>query len=125
MTDTVLAAGGKATITLLGPAMIRLTWLPNTEVHEVDARDVLERSMQLIEQVPYVILVDMRQNVSLSAGARNAFSSETMVLAAAMLGHTAVGRVLAASVQQSVHEVRFFTVEQDALRWLSGSLPAR
>ena len=125
MTDIVLAAGGKATITLLGPALVRLTWLPNTEVHEVDARDVLERSLQLIEQVPYAILVDMRQILSLSAGARDAFSSETMVLAAAMLGHTPVDRVLAASVQQSVHEVRFFTVEQEALIWLSGSLPAR
>jgi hypothetical protein len=71
---TVLAAGDKATITLLRPALIRLTWLPDTEVFEADARDVLEQSLVLVEHVPYAILVDMRQIASLSAGARDAFS---------------------------------------------------
>lgn len=121
---TVLAAGGKATIALLSPALIRLTWLPDTEVFEADARDVLEQSLSLVDHVPYAILVDMRQIASLSTGAREAFSSETVVLAAAMLGHTPVDRVIAASVQQSAHEVRFFTVEHEALTWLAGHLPA-
>lgn len=125
MSKWVLAAGGKATLTLLKPALIRLTWLLASEVQEADARDVLDKSLKLVDHVPYAILVDMRQIASLSIGARDAFSSEKIVLVAAMLGHTPVDRVIAASVQQSVHEVRFFTVEQEALTWLTGHLPAR
>lgn len=124
VTEMVVAADGKATITLLGPALIRLTWLPGTEVQEADARDVLELSLILVDRAPYVILVDMRQIVSVSAGAREGFSSEEMVLAAAMLGQTPVDRVIAASVQQSVHKVRFFTDEHEALAWLNSYLPA-
>ncbi|MDQ0734716.1 DUF7793 family protein [Arthrobacter agilis] len=122
MTERVLAADGKATITLLGPALIRLTWLPGTEVQEADARDVLKRSLILVEHAPYAILVDMRQIASVSTGAREAFGSEEMVLAAAMLGQTPVDRVIAASVQQSVHKVWLFSDEQEALAWLRSHL---
>lgn len=117
------AAGGKATLTLLGDALIRLTWVPGTEVQEADAKDVLIRSLELVNQVPYAILVDMRQIAIINAGAREAYGSEDMVLAAAMLGETPVDRVIAASVQQSVHKVQFFIDEQEALSWLSSHLP--
>jgi hypothetical protein len=120
--EMLSAADGKATLTLLGPALIRLTWLQKTNVHEAYARDILERSLKLVGDVPYAILVDMRQIISISAGAREAFSSETEVLAAAMLGDTPVDRVISASIEQSVHPVEFFTNEQEALRWLTEHL---
>ena len=123
VTETTSAADGKATITLLGPALIRLTYLPRTEVQESDARDVLEQSLILVDHVPYAILVDMRQIMILSAGAREIYGSEDMVLAAAMLGQTPMDRVIAASLQQSVHTVEFFTDEQEALTWLTEHLP--
>ena len=122
MIETVSAADGKATIALLGPALIRLTYLPGTEVQESDARDVLEQSLILVDHTPYAILVDMRQIMILSPGARGIYGSETMVLAAAMLGQTPMDRVIAASLQQSVHNVEFFTDEQEALAWLTGHL---
>ncbi|MHA7239170.1 DUF7793 family protein [Arthrobacter sp. TMS1-12-1] len=117
------AAGGRATLSLLRPALIRLTWAPCTEVQGTDARDVLERSLELVGHVPYAVLVDMREITIITAGARAAYGSERMVLAAAMLGLTPVDRVIAASVQQSVHEVRFFTEEGAALAWLTSHLP--
>lgn len=125
MTERVLVADGKASIMLLGPALIRLTWLPGSEIQEADARDVLEQSLILVERAPYAILVDVRQIAHISVRAREAYGSEKMVLAAAMLGETPVDRVLAASVQQSVHKVQFFTEESEALAWLSSHLPVR
>lgn len=123
-TVRVSAAEGRATLNLLRPALIRLTWAPGTEVQEADARDVLRQSLELVDHVPYAVLVDMRHITMINAGARAAYGSETMVLAAAMLGLTPVDRVIAASVQQSVHEVRFFTEEEAALAWLTSHLPA-
>ncbi|WP_247828655.1 STAS/SEC14 domain-containing protein [Arthrobacter antioxidans] len=122
-TVKVSAAEGRATLSLLRPALLRLTWAPETEVQEADARDVLKQSLELVGHVPYAILVDMRHITIINAGARAAYGSERMVLAAAMLGVTPVDRVIAASVQQSVHDVRFFTDEQAALDWLTGHLP--
>lgn len=119
----VSAADGRATLWLLRPALVRLTWAAETEVQEADARDVLRQSLELVGQVPYAVLVDMRHITIITAGARAAYGSESMVLAAAMLGATPVDRVIAASVQQSVHEVRFFTDEEAALAWLTGHLP--
>ncbi|WP_146069678.1 STAS/SEC14 domain-containing protein [Arthrobacter sp. B0490] len=120
----VPAADGKATLNLLGPRLLRLTWTPGTEVQEADARDVLEKSLLLVHHVPYAILVDMREIRIITVGARAAYGSEEMVLAAAMLGHTPVDRVIAASVQHSVHKVQFFTDESAALDWLTRYLPA-
>lgn len=123
MSRTMPAAGGKATIALLQASLIRLTWSPGTEVQEADARDVLERSLMIVDHVPYGILVDMRQILMMSPGAREAFAAEADVLAAALLGHTAMDRVLAASAEQAVHRVRFFTDEDAALTWLASHLP--
>ncbi len=120
---TAPAAGGRATLTLLRPALLRLSWVPDTEVQAADARDVLTQSLELVGHVPYTVLVDMRHITIINAGARAAYGSETMVLAAAMLGATPVDRVIAASVQQSVHAVRFFTDEAAALAWLGSYLP--
>ncbi|WP_434992713.1 DUF7793 family protein [Arthrobacter sp. Ld5] len=117
------AAGGRATLTLLRPALLRLSWAPETEVGEADARDVLRQSLELVGHVPYAVLVDMRHITIITAGARAAYGSDLMVLAAAMLGATPVDRVIAASVQQAVHEVRFFTDADAALAWLAGHLP--
>ncbi|MBT2566290.1 hypothetical protein J7I84_07220 [Arthrobacter sp. ISL-85] len=117
------AADGKASITLLRPALIRLTWLPDTEVLPADAKDVLEKSLALVDHVPYAILVDMSTILTMSLHARVLFGAEEMVLAAAMLGDTPMDRVLAASVRQSVHPVQFFTDESTALNWLISNLP--
>ncbi|MHA7282375.1 DUF7793 family protein [Arthrobacter sp. TMS2-4] len=119
----VSAADGRATLRLLRPGLVRLTWASETEVQEADARDVLAQSLELVGHVPYAVLVDMRHILTITAGARAAYGSEFRVLAAAMLGATPVDRVIAASVQQSVHEVRFFTDEEAALTWLTGHLP--
>ena len=118
----MLVAGGKATITLLDAALIRLTYAPDTEVSAADAKDVLEQSLTLVDGGPYAILVDMSPILHLSPEARALFGSEHKVLAAAMLGQTPMDRVIAASVTQSVHEVRFFTDEDLALDWLMGCL---
>lgn len=117
------AGAGRACISLLRPALIRLTWAPGTEVRTEDADDVLERSLLVVDRVPYAILVDMRNIRSLDAGARASFAADRNVLAAAMLGSTPMDRVLAASAEQALHPARYFTVEALALSWLSGHLP--
>lgn len=119
MTMGTQAAQGRARLTALGHALIRLTWAPGTAVGVEDARDVLTRSLELVDHVPYAILIDMRGITSLSIGARRAFAADTTVLAAAMLGSTPVDRVLSASAEHAVHPTRFFTEEADALAWLA------
>jgi hypothetical protein len=116
--ETIAAAGGKACISKLEQALIRLDWLPGTEVSGDDARDVLRCSNILVEDEPYAILIDMRDLRSLSIEARAVFSAELVVVAAAFLGSGPMDRVLAAGSEQARHPTRFFTSEPDAMAWL-------
>lgn len=119
----ISAADGRATLTLLDDGLIRLTYAPNTEVTAVDAEDILEQSLTLANDTSYAILVDMSPILHMSLEARALFGSEHKVLAAAMLGHTPMDQVIAASLTQSVHNVQFFTDENTALTWLTSHLP--
>jgi hypothetical protein len=123
MQTRITAAGAKATLSLIRPMLLRLTYGPGTEVLPADAQDILERSLLLVGGSPYAILVDMPPILSTSAGARELFGAEDMVLAAAMLGSTPMDRVHAASMTQSVHQVQFFDDENIALKWLISHLP--
>jgi hypothetical protein len=116
-------AGGKATLSMLGPALLRLTYAPNSEVLPADAKAILETSSALVGGSSYAILVDMPSILRMSSAARALFGAEDKVLAAAMLGVTPMDRVLAASMTQAVHDVQFFVDEGTALRWLTGRLP--
>lgn len=117
----IRVADGRATLTLLDDALIRLTYALNTEVTAADAKDILEQSRTLVNGSPYAILVDMSPILHMSPGARALFGSEHKVLAAAMLGHTPMDQVIAASLTQSVHDVQFFT-DEAILEWLTSRL---
>jgi hypothetical protein len=116
--DTVAAADGKACISELHHGLIRLDWLPGTEVSGKDARDVLRCSKVLVDDEPYAILIDMREIRSLNIEARTVFRAELVVVAAAFLGSGPMDRVLAAGSEQAWHPTRFFTSEPDAMTWL-------
>ncbi|MCU1632999.1 MAG: hypothetical protein JWM61_1651 [Micrococcaceae bacterium] len=114
----VAAAGGKACISKLGRALIRLSWLPGTEVSGKDARDVIRCSNMLVDDAPYAILVNMRELRSLSIDARYVFGGDPRVLAAAFLGSGPMDRVLAAGSELARHPTRFFLSESEAITWL-------
>jgi hypothetical protein len=125
MQTRITAAAGKATLSLLRPMLLRLTYRPATEVLPSDAEDILRQSLGLVGGEPYALLVDMPAILSMSLGARKLFGAEDMVLAAAMLGNTPMDQVHAASMTRSVHEVQYFDDQNTALSWLISYLPAQ
>ncbi|MHA7192078.1 DUF7793 family protein [Arthrobacter sp. MDT2-16] len=117
MTRTT-AAENKARIATLYPALVRLTWAPDTRISTHDAHDVLQRSAALVNNVPYSILIDMCGINTMTLNARATFASDSRVLAAAFLGSGPMDRVLAAGYAQGHHPTQFFTSEFEAITWL-------
>ncbi|WP_162149418.1 hypothetical protein [Arthrobacter sp. Br18] len=114
------AANGKAWISSTGGNALRLGWEPAAQVGVEDARSVVEMSTVLAGGRPYVLLVDLTMLVSISTEAREVFNACHDVLAAAMVGHGPMDRVLAAPSGNAGHPTRFFTSESEALSWLDG-----
>lgn len=119
---SLVAAGEKATVTLLAPQLQHLEWAARSEISAEDALSVLDASRRLAGGRPYAILVDMTDIVDLPPSARAVFNAETSVLAAALLGHGPMDEVLAAGACKAVHPTRYFTSRSEALAWLQDSL---
>jgi hypothetical protein len=122
---SLVAAGGKATLTLVAPEIQRLRWSARVGITPDDARAVLAASRMMSAGAPYAILVDMTSIIDLPPGARAVFNSEALVVAAALVGKGPMDEVLAAGACKAVHATRFFTSESSAREWLQASLAAR
>ncbi|MUK02821.1 hypothetical protein GM708_13325 [Vibrio cholerae] len=118
------ATDGRARLNMLGPGVVRLTWLQGTAVRENDVVKVAERIDQLVAGSRYAILMDLREIVSISLTAHHVLARNPLVLAAGMLGNGPMDRMLAAGAEQASHPVRYFSSELDAIRWLRSHLPA-
>jgi hypothetical protein len=123
--DSVVAASGRATVSLIAPGLQRLSWSPGTHIDHVDALSVLAASRIMSSDGPYAILVDMTTTVDVRSDARAAFNAESLVVAAALLGDGPMDEVLAAAACRAVHPTRYFTSVSLALTWLEERLADR
>lgn len=122
--DSLMAASGRATLSLLAPDLQFLTWDPQTRIYQEDAWSVLAASRLLSTNRPYAIMVDMTTTVDLRPDARAVFNAESLVVAAALLGDGPMDEVLAAGACRAVHPTRYFTSTAPALDWLEELLAA-
>lgn len=116
--ESLVAAGGRATVTLVSAGLQRLSWAARVAITAEDAESVLAVSRLLSEERPYAILVDMTDIIDLPPVARAVFNAEELVIAAALLGSGPMDEVLAAGACRAVHPTRFFTSEAGAYEWL-------
>lgn len=123
--NSLMAAGGRATLSLVAPNLQCLTWSARAHIDRRDALSVLAASRLMSAQRPYAILVDMTTTVDLRPDAREAFNAESLVVAAALLGDGPMDEVLAAGACRAVHPTRYFTSATLALGWLEGHLADR
>ncbi len=117
--EPILAASGKNSLCVNG-GIIESVWAPGSFVDVVDARDAM-RATALLAQAGRMPMLSVMTDVEISAAARYEFAKSADVLAIAVLGSSAVDRVVAAATSRDTqypHE--FFTSRDEALAWLSG-----
>lgn len=119
MPEPILAANGKNSLSVNG-GIIESVWAPGSFVDVVDARDAM-RATALIAEAGRKPMLSVMTDVEISAAARYEFAKSIDVVAIAVLGSSAVDRVVAAATSRDTrypHE--FFTSREDALAWLNG-----
>ncbi|MCB5275288.1 hypothetical protein BJG92_02836 [Arthrobacter sp. SO5] len=113
----ITAAQGKNSLEVIA-GIIQSTWRPGSFVDVDDARDAILAAERIGGGTPMPMLSEMT-DVEISAAARHAFAQTTGVSAIAVLGSSAVDRVLAAAMSRYTrYPHRFFTSRDDALAWL-------
>ncbi len=119
MPEPILAANGKNSLSVNG-GIIESVWAPGSFVDVGDARDAM-RATALIAEAGRKPMLSVMTDVEISAAARYEFAKSIDVIAIAVLGSSAVDRVVAAATSRDTrypHE--FFTSREDALAWLNG-----
>ncbi|MDJ0352466.1 STAS/SEC14 domain-containing protein [Pseudarthrobacter sp. PH31-O2] len=119
-----LAAEGKNSLSVRG-GIIESVWRPGSVVDVHDAKDAMLAVERITGGIPMPMLSEMT-DVEISAAARREFAQTSGVLAIAVLGSSAVDRVIAAAMTRHTrypHE--FFTSRNAALTWLAEILKTR
>lgn len=115
----ITAARGKNSLEIIAD-IIHSIWRPGSVVDVEDARDAILAAERISGGTPMRMLSEMT-DVEISAGARRAFAQTKGVSAIAVLGSSAVDRVVAAAMSRHTHYPHeFFTSREDALAWLTG-----
>jgi hypothetical protein len=119
MPEPLLAAAGKNSLRISG-GILESVWTPGAFVDVDDARDAM-RATERISQGRRLPMLSVMTDVEISAAARYEFAKSVDVVAIAVLGSSAVDRVVAAATSRDTrypHE--FFTSRADAVAWLNG-----
>jgi hypothetical protein len=117
--EPILAANGKNSLSVRG-GIIESVWTPGSFVDVGEARDAM-RAAELVTQGRPMPMLSVMTDVVISSAARYEFANSVGVIAIAVLGSSAVDRVVAAATSRDTrypHE--FFTSRDDALAWLNG-----
>jgi hypothetical protein len=102
---------------------VRCDWRRGTRITGELARAAIKRLDELADGRKRPLLVDMRGTASLTREGRQAFAEECSASRIALLGESAVDRVIAnftLSVIVMAMPTRYFTSEPAALAWLIG-----
>lgn len=118
------AAGGKNSLSVRA-GILESVWRPGSVVDVHEATDAMLAVERICGGTPMPMLSEMT-DVEFSAAARYEFAQSRDVLAIAVLGSSAVDRVMAASTSRHTkyaHE--FFTSKEAAISWLNEVVQAR
>lgn len=119
-----LAAKGKNSLSV-SAGIIESVWRPGSFVDVDDAKDAMLAVERISEGIPMPMLSEMT-DVEISAAARYEFAKTTGVLAIAVLGSSAVDRVIAAGMSRHTqYPHAFFTSRSAAITWLTDVLRDR
>lgn len=101
--------------------IISLAWHPGVHVEAANARDAVDAVNRTADGQRYPLLVRMAAPGHLSRAARDVFVEPCAATRIALLGSNPVDRMLAdyqLAAQPAPCPTRFFTSEEEALRWL-------
>lgn len=101
---------------------LHLVWGRGVVIDAPDAQRAMDRVNELCGGRPTPLLIDMATTESVSRAARTVFSQRCDASAIALLGTSAVDRVLAnffLGVNSAPVPTRFFTSNDEAIRWLA------
>ena len=118
------AAEGKKSLHVRA-GIIESVWRPGSFVDVDDARDAMLAVERISGGTPMPMLSEMT-DVEISAAARYEFAQTTGVLAIAVLGSSAVDRVVAAAMSRhTLYPHEFFTSRNAAITWLADVVNGR
>ncbi len=109
------------TVSLLSDGLVRLRWTAGLTVTGELARDAVAAVDQVCAGQPRPMLVDMAATAAVTREARVVFGQKSSASAIALLGKSAVDRVIAnfvLGVSAVPVPTRFFTSEPAAVVWL-------
>jgi len=119
-----LAAEGKNSLSVRA-GIIESVWRPGSFVDVADAKDAMLAVKRISGGIPMPMLSEMT-DVEISAAARYEFAQTSGVLAIAVLGSSAVDRVIAAAMSRhTLYPHAFFTSRNAAMTWLAEVLQGR
>ena len=119
-----LAAEGKNSLSVRA-GIIESVWRPGSFVDVADAKDAMLAVERISGGIPMPLLSEMT-DVEISAAARCEFAQTSGVLAIAVLGSSAVDRVIAAAMSRhTLYPHAFFTSRNAAMTWLAEVLQGR
>ncbi|MBT2595167.1 STAS/SEC14 domain-containing protein [Arthrobacter sp. ISL-72] len=112
-------AGGKATIALDSSGILQLKWRPGSILEAVDAEEAACAVRRLSGNEVRPLMVEM-VDISVTPGARQILLRTRNVVAVALVGGTAVDRVVASALQRNRnYDQVYFTSTESALEWLT------
>lgn len=119
-----VAAEGKNSLSVRA-GIIESVWRPGSFVDVDDARDAMLAVERISGGIPMPMLSEMT-DVEISAAARYEFAQMAGVLAIAVLGSSAVDRVIAAAMSRhTLYPHAFFTSRNAAMTWLTDVVNSR
>jgi anti-anti-sigma regulatory factor len=101
--------------------ILRLQWARGVVIDAPNAQRAMDRVNEMCAGRPTPLLIDMATTESVSRAARAVFAKRCDASAIALLGSSAVDRVLAnffLGVNSAPVPTRFFTNSDEAARWL-------
>jgi hypothetical protein len=102
--------------------ILRLQWARGVVIDAPNAQRAMDRVNEMCAGRPTPLLIDMATTESVSRAARAVFAKRCDASAIALLGSSAVDRVLAnffLGVNSAPVPTRFFTNSDEAVRWLA------
>ncbi|MGO4228346.1 STAS/SEC14 domain-containing protein [Arthrobacter sp. YAF34] len=102
--------------------ILRLQWARGVVIDAPNAQRAMDRVNDMCAGRPTPLLIDMATTESVSRAARAVFAKRCDASAIALLGSSAVDRVLAnffLGVNSAPVPTRFFTNSDEAARWLT------
>lgn len=121
------ADDGRFSLSADPDGVVRLRWVPGLWITGELAAEAVRLVNELNDDVPRPLLVDMTGTARLTRPAREVFMQPCAVSRLALLGTSAVDRVIAnfaLGVGRHAMPMRFFTDESAAVAWLH-HVPAR